>query len=247
MISLVDVSRTIRIEKRRRALFSGINASFPTGSRVGILAPAGSGKSTLARLICGIEQPDKGYVISEGKVSWPMGFAGGFHPDLSLGKNIALLGMVLGEPPALLAEFCGAFGNLEDAMHQPAKMLSPTERLAAAFSLSLAVPCDTYVADESIGFGDGIVRRKSEAMLAKRLENAGLIFLSRNPAQLAKYCDQFWVLLAGQLKPCRTPEIGMQALNLLAEQDNVTAQDFAKNVPETDANLSSEGLHDIRI
>jgi ABC-type glutathione transport system ATPase component len=84
-------------------------------------------------------------------------------------------------------------------------------------------------------------------MLAKRLENASLIFVSRNPAQLAKYCDQFWVLLAGQLKPCRSPEIGMKALNLLAERDSVTAPNFAKNGPEADANFNGEGLHDIRI
>ncbi len=247
MISLVEVSRAIRTERGARPLFSGITASFPKGSRVGILAPAGSGKSTLARIICGIEEPDAGYVEAQGRISWPMGFAGGFHPDLSLKKNIALLGQMIGEPPSLLVDFCSEFGDLEYAMHQPAKLLSPTERLAAAFSLSLAVPCDTYVADECIGFGDGIVRRKSDALLTKRLETSGLIFLSRNPAQLAKRCDHFWVLLAGKLKPCPSPDVGMKALHLLAQRTDVTTSNIARHRHVVASASDNEAYDDIRL
>ena len=246
MMALVNVTRTIRTEKQVKRLFSDINACFPSRSRVGILAPAGAGKSTLARLLCGIEKPDSGHILAEGRISWPMGFAGGFHPDLTLGKNIALLGQMIGESPSLLVQFCGEFCGLTAALGQPTKMLSPTERLAVAFSLSLAVPCDTYVADDTIGFGDSATRRKSEAMLASRLEKSGLIFLSRNPTQLAKFCDQFWVLLSGQLVPCRSPEVGMKALNLLAERDGNTLPTLGAEARENEMSFKGDLFDDNR-
>jgi capsular polysaccharide transport system ATP-binding protein len=198
-----------------------VSAHFGPGERVGILAASGAGKSTIARLLTGVEQPDSGTVLRAGRVSWPMGFAGGFHPDLTLMDNLTLLADLLREPRARLIGFCAEFADLHDVLNQPVKMLSPGSRLAAAFSFSMAVACDTYIADDTIGFGDGQVRKMSEAMLEKRLQNAGLIFLSRNPSQLAKFCERYLVLIDGQLRPCASPEIGMRALQLLDERNGV--------------------------
>ncbi len=44
-------------------LFDGIDLVLEPGDRVGLIGPNGSGKSTLLRIICGLEEPDRGRVI----------------------------------------------------------------------------------------------------------------------------------------------------------------------------------------
>ena len=48
-------------------LFSGLNLTIPAGSKVCITGASGSGKSTLARLLCGLQQPDTGEVLLNGR------------------------------------------------------------------------------------------------------------------------------------------------------------------------------------
>ena len=48
-----------------RRLFHNINLSIASGERIGLVGPNGSGKSTLLRILCGIEDPDSGEVVSQ--------------------------------------------------------------------------------------------------------------------------------------------------------------------------------------
>lgn len=214
MITMIDTSRIAWAGEETRIILANASAYFGKNERIGILAAPGSGKSTLARLLSGIEAPDEGYILRDGLVSWPLGFAGAFHPDLTLADNILFLSDLIGQRGADLISFCESFGGIGSEMNSLAKHISPGVRLAAAMSLSLSAQYDMYIADETIGFGDNETRNKSRAMLEQRLTNAGLIFISRNPRQLSELCERFLVLIGGQLKPCQSPEVGAQALEL---------------------------------
>ncbi len=43
-----------------RHVLDGISLDLPRGSRLGLIGPAAAGKSVLCKLICGLEQPDRG-------------------------------------------------------------------------------------------------------------------------------------------------------------------------------------------
>ena len=45
-----------------------VNISIPKGKLVALLGPSGSGKTTILRMIAGLEQPDSGDIIIDGKV-----------------------------------------------------------------------------------------------------------------------------------------------------------------------------------
>ena len=45
-----------------------INISIPKGKLVALLGPSGSGKTTILRMIAGLENPDTGEIIIDGKV-----------------------------------------------------------------------------------------------------------------------------------------------------------------------------------
>lgn len=158
-------------------------------------------------------------------MSWPIGFAGALHPDLTVAANSALIAGLLGENAAELTAFCdlvGGFGALPD---QPMKRATPAQRAALGCCLSLGVACDTYIADDTIGFGLNRQRAMSEMPLTQRLETAGLVFLSSNPQQIGRFCDRFYVLLGGRLLPCDDLRAGQQALEAMSDPAEGDAHD----------------------
>src|SRR5437764_9819330 len=77
-ISVRDVSRTFfdphgtRVEALRNVSFEVEDAFSPQGRDIGemrvLLGPSGCGKSTLLRMIAGLDRPDSGQVLVNGKV-----------------------------------------------------------------------------------------------------------------------------------------------------------------------------------
>ncbi len=212
MIALDNVSRIQRTDSGTIPLLTEASEYFGRHERVGILAAPGTGKSSVARLLSGIEKPDSGHVYREGKISWPIGFAGGFHPELTGAQNIRFLSELVGHDPLEAIAFCTEFADLGDSLSKKNKAFSSVERAMLSYSFSLSVPCDMYIADEVIGVGDTDMRLRCSAILDQRLENAGLIFLSKNPAQLQKHCSRFLLLIESKLVPCYDLNDGVEAL-----------------------------------
>lgn len=69
---------------------------FPIGKRIGILGGNGAGKPTLIRMIAGIGSPTTGWVRRRGRVFFPLGFGGTFHPKLSGRENVVFLARLYG-------------------------------------------------------------------------------------------------------------------------------------------------------
>ncbi len=44
----------------RREVLAGISLAIPHGTKLGLIGPAASGKSVIAKLVCGLEEPDRG-------------------------------------------------------------------------------------------------------------------------------------------------------------------------------------------
>ena len=59
--------KNIYFEKESKKILNDINLKIDLGKFIAITGPNGSGKSTLSKIIMGIEKPDKGQVIFNGK------------------------------------------------------------------------------------------------------------------------------------------------------------------------------------
>lgn len=212
MITLLNTTLIVPASQQPLVVLNDVSDQFKRSERVGILAAAGSGKSSLARILACIQPPDAGTVIHDGLVSWPIGYAGMFHPDLSALQNLQIISKTLGEDPHAVVAFCMSFTGLDAELQLPMKKISPAMRGAISWATSLAVPRDMYIADEVIGYGDTDTRTKCQAVLDRRLDTAGLVFFSKNARQLEKTCTSFRVLVDGMLIAC--PDIGV-AQNIL--------------------------------
>lgn len=64
-IELISLSKTF--PGRKTPVLDGFTLTINSGELVSLLGPSGSGKSTLLKLIAGIESPEKGEILFEGK------------------------------------------------------------------------------------------------------------------------------------------------------------------------------------
>ncbi|MBY5981235.1 ATP-binding cassette domain-containing protein [Ferrimonas balearica] len=217
MISLTEV--TLKYPGMPPVL-DRVSARFESGQRIGILALPGSGKSSLAKLLSGAIEPSGGEVSRQGKVSWPLGFAGVFHPELTGFANLELLAQMTGEDLDAMLEWSIGFGGLESALSKNLKMFSPQERAMLGYCCSLSVPCDWYIADETLTVGGKAWLEQCESALSARLEGCGLVFISKNAHHLKKHCQRIIALVDGHLVECPNVDVAEQVLAQWPKQGN---------------------------
>jgi capsular polysaccharide transport system ATP-binding protein len=182
----------------RKHVFSGLNFTLTEGERFGLLGRNGSGKTTLIKLIGGVELPDSGKIKRQMRVSWPLGFAGGFQGSLTGYDNARFIARIYGRDYRDLADFVEDFSELGRQLKMPVKTYSSGMRARLAFALSLAIEFDCYLIDEVIMVGDQNFQRKCISELFEKRHNRALLLATHSEHFVREYCDRALVLNNGQ-------------------------------------------------
>lgn len=198
MIELENVSKTYRTRSVNKVVARNIDFKFPSGECVGLLGANGAGKSTMLKLIAGTLAPDRGRIRRQGSVSWPVGFAGSFHGDLTGAQNVKFVARIYGVDTNEMVDFAKQFSELGAHFHLPVRTYSSGMRSRLAFAMSMAIKFDTYLIDEITAVGDSSFRAKSESMLQSRLEKSGAILVSHSVDQMRRLCKSGVVLQNGR-------------------------------------------------
>lgn len=199
MIELRDLCKTYVLQGQRKTVADNINMIFPPRRSVALLGRNGAGKSTLLRMIAGTEHPTSGDITSQGTISWPVGFAGSFHPDLSGAQNVRFVARIYGVDTDELVEYVREFAELGDQFFLPFRTYSSGMRARLAFGTSMGIHFDTYLIDEVTSVGDTAFREKSQIVLNARLQHSGAIVVTHSPPLLRSMCDCAAVLEDGKL------------------------------------------------
>lgn len=200
MIALRNITKSYPLpQNRRRIILSDVNIMFRPGVNMGILGLNGQGKSTLIRLINGSERPDSGTITRGGRVSWPIGFTGGFNGSLTGRENLRFTCRIHGADIRKVTEFVEAFSELGPYMDMPVKTYSSGMRSRLAFGLSMAIGFDFYLIDEAYSVGDASFQAKAEKVFKERKAHSTLIVVAHNMATIRKNCDRAAVLHNGVL------------------------------------------------
>jgi capsular polysaccharide transport system ATP-binding protein len=199
MIRLHDVSKSYRTHLGQREVLRGLNATFAPGEKVGILGRNGAGKTTLLRVIAGVELPSSGRVERRMTVSWPLGFAGAMHYNMTGADNARFIARIYAKPVAETVDFVREFADLGAYFRLPVKTYSSGMIIRLGFALSLAVDFDCYLVDEAIAVGDSRFAARYHAALTERQARSALLLVSHIPDVVRSYCSSGAILDNGRL------------------------------------------------
>ncbi|MFF5372976.1 ABC transporter ATP-binding protein [Streptomyces sp. NPDC013187] len=192
-----------------RAL-AGVDIDVPAGESLAVMGPSGSGKSTLLHCLAGIERPDSGEVVLDGKridqLREParselrrtaFGFvfqSGQLLPELPADENVALPLMLGGTPRRAAVEqarqWFGPLGltGLED--RRPGQ-LSGGQAQRVAIARALVGKPKVIFADEPTGALDQATGMDVIQLLTEvsRRQNTALVLVTHD-ANVARWCDR---------------------------------------------------------
>jgi ABC-type lipoprotein export system ATPase subunit len=168
-------------------VLAGVSASFACGTLTAVVGRSGSGKTTLLHLLAGLERPDEGHVLVQGREIEALDRAGsaavrrehvalvtqepGLVPHLSARENVEL-GLLVrgleGDPAAALAEV-----GLGARLDHRADRLSAGERQRVAIARALAAGPVLLLADEPTARLDQTNARAVGELLTKLAHEHG--------------------------------------------------------------------------
>ncbi|MGH1424292.1 MAG: ABC transporter ATP-binding protein [Pseudooceanicola sp.] len=199
MIQFRNLTKVFSLDGRRKVVADNISLTFPTGAAVALLGRNGAGKSSLLKMVAGTMDPTSGEIVSSGTISWPVGFAGSFHPDLTGAQNARFVARIYGVDTDELADFVEEFAGLGVHFHLPFRTYSAGMRSRLAFGTSMGIDFDTYLVDEITAVGDAAFRAKSSLVFRERLKRSGLVMVTHAMAQVRELCTAVAVLEEGKL------------------------------------------------
>ena len=206
------------------AAVKNIDLDVPTGALIALLGPSGCGKTTLLRIIAGLEIPDEGQVLFDGRDAtlWPIrdrnvGFVFQHYAlfrHMSVAENIAF-GLKVKRrrerPPA--AEIRKKVSSLLELVQldwagerYPAQ-LSGGQRQRVALARALAVAPDVLLLDEPFGALDSQVRHELRRWLRRLHDELHFtsIFVTHDQQEAIELADTIVVLNRGRIEQCGVP------------------------------------------
>lgn len=181
-----------------KRVLDGIDFSVRQGEKIAVLGRNGAGKSTLVRLIGGVEEPTSGSINRGLRMSWPVGFAGGFELTMSGLDSIRFIARLYGVPVDDAVLKVEEFSELGRYLQLPIATYSSGMRARLAFGLTLAVDFECLLIDEVISVGDQRFRNKCHDELFVKRADKAMILISHDVGIIRGYCQKALVLKNGR-------------------------------------------------
>jgi sulfate transport system ATP-binding protein len=197
-----------------------INIRIPKGKLVALLGPSGSGKTTILRMIAGLEHPDSGEILIDGKVvnnvpgsERGIGFvfqSYALFRYMTVYDNIAFGLRVKKTPESEIKERVAELMKLigcEGLERRYPSQLSGGQRQRVAFARALAPNPHILLLDEPFAAIDAKVRLELRTWLRNMINRIGItsIFVTHDQDEAIEVADEIIVTNLGRVEQVGTP------------------------------------------
>jgi sulfate transport system ATP-binding protein len=206
------------------AAVKNIDLDVPTGALIALLGPSGCGKTTLLRIIAGLETPDQGQVLFDGRDAtlWPIrnrnvGFVFQHYAlfrHMSVFENVAFgLKIKPRRERSSSKEIRNKVKSLLElvqldwAEYRYPAQLSGGQRQRVALARALAVNPDVLLLDEPFGALDSQVRHELRRWLRRLHDELHFtsVFVTHDQQEAIEVADTIVVLNRGRIEQCGIP------------------------------------------
>lgn len=218
LLTLEEITKhfgsTIAADRLSLAIYRGEFFTF--------LGPSGSGKSTILRIIAGLERPESGRVLIEGKdmaavPPWRRGLAMVFQqyalfPNMNVSQNVAyglrvrsVSEVQIGSKVADLLKLVG----LSAMADKDVTVLSGGEQQRVALARALAIGPSLLLLDEPLGSLDEKIRREMQGELKhiQRMTGTTFVYVTHDQEEALTMSDRIAVIHRGFCVQCDAPEV----------------------------------------
>ena len=180
-----------------------ISFSVRSGEALGIIGPNGTGKSTLLTLLLGTIFPERGEIITKGKIASLMEIGAGFHGELTGRQNILLHGVILGMSRGEIKKSTSEiieFSEIQSAIDEPLRTYSSGMIARLGFSIIIHAASDILLIDEVLAVGDEKFQKKCINYLNRFRQKGGtIVVVSHDMTELASVCQSGICLNMGKI------------------------------------------------
>lgn len=188
-----------------------VSFSIKKGEMLGIMGFNGSGKTTLLKIIAKIYSPDKGSVMTNGKVTPFLELGTGFNGELTARDNIIIYGVILGFSKKEIQEKIdeiAKFAEIERFLDTKLKNFSSGMNARLAFSTAIQVNPDIVLVDEVLSVGDISFQEKSfNTFMQYKKTGKTIVYVTHAIDQIQRLCDKALWLHDGIIRSYGDPKI----------------------------------------
>lgn len=217
MIELQDIHK----KYGNKVVLDGITEKIETGEFFVILGPSGAGKSTLLKILAGIEKPDKGEIIVDGKdiTNLPpekrnvaMVFQNyALYPNMTVYDNIAFplkMRHMKKEEIDKRVRRVAELLKISDILNMPVTRISGGQQQRVAIARAIVREPSFYLLDEPLSNLDARVRFVARGEL-KRIQkelNGTFIYVTHDQKEAMSLADRIAVLHNGKFEQVGKPD-----------------------------------------
>jgi capsular polysaccharide transport system ATP-binding protein len=235
-VELHNVTKKVRAGAVR-VNYENLNIRLDDKAHVAFLAHSEAGVPSIIDLFCGADAPDKGRVIRNHSISWPIPDAMYIQKHLSLSANARFLARLyeVDEKDYLtrLAET-----GLTPFMDTRVDMVNADVKSMFAFVAGVCLPFDRYILTKTV------VGKKGFPGLSDRLvdelrERAALLLVTSAAKTAAQYCDQAYVFDQGAATFYDDMEAATEHFNSIQSKDKDREADDDEADEDDDSDLQN--------
>lgn len=227
LLTIEKLSKSYHDGQRELVVLKGVDLTVKKGEAIAIVGMSGAGKSTLLHLLGGLDRPDAGSLIFEGRKlngasrvemdryrNRSIGFVFQFHhllPEFTAVENVMMPALVArrqkSEAREAATKLLDQVGLKERLTHRPSK-LSGGEQQRVALARALVNDPHLLLADEPTGNLDAKTGKKIiELMWKTTVERDRSIVIVTHEPTIAQRADRIFHLGGGQLKQVPREEL----------------------------------------
>jgi ABC-2 type transport system ATP-binding protein len=209
-----------------------VSFTIEQGESVGLMGLNGSGKSTLLKLVNGVMKPDRGSVLTRGRIAGLIATGAGFHPQLTGRDNVYLNAAILGMSEAETKrkfDRIVEFADIGKFLDTPVGHYSSGMFSRLGFAVAVHTDSDIFLMDEVLAVGDRPFKKKCMAKMQEiRQQGTTIFYVSHATASVRSMCDRVLVLESGHLNFDGDVEEGIHYLQYDDDEESAEALEDAE-------------------